>query len=146
MSRMKESLINGFQVLSNGERVWVNGPDGCSVARFSITGIDVHRPSAEQAEKGPCLDCQPGPMDEAGWQAFLESVEAHYDVKIPDKHKPEWLKDEGEKKTYPLIEGMRKALQAQKTDRCVRPEAGLQGSEQAVDPATGEQHGITARK
>lgn len=87
----QESMVGGYQVLSDGMRIWVNGPDGSSVARFSAVGIDVHNPVSEQAEKGECLNCQHAPMDEAGWQAFLASLKEHFNLVIPDRFKPEWL-------------------------------------------------------
>jgi len=40
---MKEQIVAGYQVLSDGRTCWVNAPTGESVARFSAVGIDVHR-------------------------------------------------------------------------------------------------------
>lgn len=62
------------------------GPDGASAARFSIrSGRDVHRSVAEQRATGKeCLDCAP----DTNYDAFVASVQRHYGVVIPAKHRP----------------------------------------------------------
>jgi hypothetical protein len=84
--RMKRSIVNNHEVLSDGRRVWVNGPDGASVARYSpMAGRDVHRPLEEQRTTGKeCLDCSP----DTDYDAFVASVHRHYGVVIPSKHRP----------------------------------------------------------
>lgn len=84
---MKRSVVRGFEVLSDGRRVWVNGPDGASVARYSPTaGRDVHTSVAVQRATGKeCLDCS----HDLDYPAFVASVLAHYRISIPAKHRPD---------------------------------------------------------
>ncbi|APU88921.1 hypothetical protein Rctr197k_115 [Virus Rctr197k] len=90
---MKSDVIHGHQVVSDGKTVWVNGPDGGCVARFSFTGgIDIHKTAMKQIETGKaCLDCKPGPSTSADWEHFKEQVALHYALVIPDDHRPEAL-------------------------------------------------------
>jgi hypothetical protein len=84
---MRRSISNGHEVLSDDSgRVWVNGPNGASVARYSPrAGRDVHRTIEEQRATGSeCLDCSPDP----DFETFVASVERHYGVKIAAKHRP----------------------------------------------------------
>lgn len=91
-------VINKHEVLSDGTRVWINGPDGASVARFSViqglsqAAIDVHHPLREQAEKGECLDCARVPVSLAAWERFVASVQKHHGVRVPDDYKPRGLR------------------------------------------------------
>lgn len=80
-----------YQVQSNGERVWVNGPDGASVARISQHGgIDVHRPLAEQGHLGECLDCRRDLTGAAAWAHFVASLWRHFGVALAERHRPKW--------------------------------------------------------
>ena len=82
-----------YQVQSNGERVWVNGPDGASVARISKHGgIDIHRPLAEQAEHGECLDCRHDLRGALAWNHFIASMLLHFGIQITLRHRPKWAK------------------------------------------------------
>lgn len=84
---MKRSVIKGHEILSdNTGRVWVNGPNGAAVARYSPrAGRDVHQPLDVQRESGgECLDCSPDP----DFKTFAASVLQHYGVKLPKKHYP----------------------------------------------------------
>lgn len=95
---MRTEIINGYEVSSDGRRVWVNSPtSGASVARFSVFGstamVDVHREPAEQAEKGECLDCAAGECSLGLWNHFKRALRKHYKLEIPDRHKPEALND-----------------------------------------------------
>lgn len=77
---MKRRIVSGHELLTDGRRFWVNGPDGGAVARFSPTaGRDVHRPLSQQQAAGECLDCAP----DTSFAAFAESVARHYGVEIP---------------------------------------------------------------
>ena len=96
---MKEATIRShhalrpglYQVQSNGDRVWVNGPDGASVARISqFGGIDVHRPLAEQANQGECLDCRHDLSGVPAWEHFARAVRDHFGVMIAMRHRPKW--------------------------------------------------------
>ena len=73
-----------IQLSGDGTRLWVNGPDGSAVGRFSKRfGIDVHRSGTEQiGGSGACLFCthaKAGPVD---WQRFLAAVQEHYGLAI----------------------------------------------------------------
>jgi hypothetical protein len=111
---VNRSIVNGHEILSDGRRVWVNGPDGAAVARYSSTaGRDVHRPMSEQRETGDeCLDCS-GDTD---YDTFADSVLRHYRVAIPKKHRP---------RAATLTLAMRRALIS--LHRNGHPAAGIQG-------------------
>jgi hypothetical protein len=81
--------VNNHEVMSNGERVWINGPDGASVARFSSrAGRDIHKPYAEVVATGEeCLDCSPS----TSWEEFKEGVLKHYGIDLHEKHAPQPL-------------------------------------------------------
>jgi hypothetical protein len=96
---MKEATVKSrhplrpglYQVQSNGERVWVNGPDGASVARISMFGgIDVHRPLTEQADHGECLDCRHDLRGAQAWDHFVRAVLRHFGVYVAARHRPKW--------------------------------------------------------
>lgn len=65
--------------------VWVNGPDGSCIGRFSKRfGIDVHRTATAQlAGEGECLMCTHKPADQASWQLFVEAMQRHHGVTVP---------------------------------------------------------------
>ncbi len=92
---MRESNDGGYQILSDGRRVWVNGLSGESLARLSQVGshvlIDVHLPLHEQRCHGKeCLDCR---HDLKGWYAwgyFVGSVKKNYGVEVGEEHRPKW--------------------------------------------------------
>jgi hypothetical protein len=82
---MKRSIVNNHEILSDKSgRIWVNGPNGASVARYSPrAGRDVHQPmDVQRATGGECLDCSP----DTDVQKFAASVLEHYKIKIPKKH------------------------------------------------------------
>lgn len=88
---LKEEVVSGYQVLSDGRTCWVNAPTGESVARFSVNGIDIHRLASQQRTLGACLDCKPGPLGEDGWLLFKLSMRQHYSLEVHDRHKPRRL-------------------------------------------------------
>ena len=93
---MQEEIINGYQVESDGRRVWVNSPTtGASVARFSIfeniAMVDVHHEPHEQKEKGERLDCAHGECSIDLWLHFKRALRTHYEIEMPDSHMPEIL-------------------------------------------------------
>ena len=89
---MKQQIIQGYEVLSDGRTVWVNAPTGEAVARFSWMGIDVHRRLEDQRIKGQCLDCRPGPLGKSDWGIFKTLMLQHYQLTVPDRHCPRGLK------------------------------------------------------
>lgn len=91
LRRLQVERLGLYQVQSNGDRVWVNGPDGASVARISQHGgIDVHRPLAEQGELGECLDCRRDLAGADAWEHFIRSLLRHFGVHIAERHRPKW--------------------------------------------------------
>lgn len=83
-----ETESNGHQVTSDGRTVWVNDPDGAATARFSTFGIDIHRPIAEQKEKGECLFCTHAQTTEDDWNLFVEKMRELFNVTIGRLHMP----------------------------------------------------------
>jgi hypothetical protein len=89
---MLETESNGHQVLSDGRTVWINGPDGCSVGRFSAHGgIDIHRPAEEQRTLGACLFCKPGPSGPDDYTQFLRLLGDLFGVEVDERHRPKTL-------------------------------------------------------
>ena len=76
-----------YQILSDGKTVWVNKP--VLVGRFSRFGLDVHKP--EICDGGHCIHCTTGLPTPADWETFVAAMVEHFDVVVPDKHKPKWL-------------------------------------------------------
>lgn len=65
-------LIDGYEILSDGRSVWVNGPpDGVMLARLGPHGYEV----------GPIVRS-------GGWPEFAKAVEARYGLVLDDKHRP----------------------------------------------------------
>lgn len=85
---MEQDFQEPYDVLSDGETVWVNGPEGC-IARFGRAGIDIHRPASEQLEKGQCLHCTHGPTTANDWQTFVLEVDQFFGVKVAGVHMPD---------------------------------------------------------
>jgi len=77
-----------FEILGDGFRVWVNGPDGGSVARFN-NSIDIHRPASEHGSKGQCLYCTRTQVTPSDWPVFVSKMKELYGVEIPDEFKPD---------------------------------------------------------
>lgn len=65
--------------------VWVNGPDGSCIGRFSKRfGIDVHRTATAQlAGEGECIMCTHSPADHAAWLLFVRAMQEHHGVAVP---------------------------------------------------------------
>jgi len=76
-----------FEILVSecADRVWVNGPDGSSLGRFSkVFGMDIHRTAAEQISGLPeCLHCKYGRCGVDDWRLFRRQMEATYGVELP---------------------------------------------------------------
>lgn len=79
-----------YELSHDGKTVWVNGPDGCCLARFSKKGIDIHRTAMEQ-ERGQCLDCKAGPLEASDWELFRTKMVQYYGIEIPQKFRPKVL-------------------------------------------------------
>ena len=73
-----------IQVAGDGRTLWVNGPDGSAVGRFSKRfGIDVHRSGTEQmAGMGECIFCTHQEAGPGEWKQFLDAVKEHYGLAV----------------------------------------------------------------
>lgn len=87
---MSKSERSDCEVTSDGRTVWVGGPDGCCLGRFSRFGVDVHRDTQGQINIGACLDC----TTSTDWGRFVSSMRRHHGVVVSDEHKPDYLKTE----------------------------------------------------
>jgi hypothetical protein len=85
---MQETTSRGHQIMSDGVTVWVNGPDGCSVARFGRAGIDIHRPFEEQRTQGACLFCTHAETTYDDWKLFRQKVREFFAVTVDRRHCP----------------------------------------------------------
>lgn len=85
---MREKALpeNQYEILvaPQGDRIWVNGPDGSSIARFSKRfGIDVHNTATAQMRGAPeCLMCTHSPAGAAEWQKFCAAVKEFHGVEV----------------------------------------------------------------
>lgn len=84
-------MMDAYDVTSDGNTVWVNGPEGC-IGRFGKGGIDIHRPASEQMEKGQCLHCTHAITTDDDWRTFVAEMDQFFGVKITDDHKPDRLR------------------------------------------------------
>jgi len=82
------------EVAWDGRTVWINGPDGHSVARFGFAGVDVHTSLDEQRATGnQCLDCRAHGVDpRASWERFRDVVRERHGVEIPEVARPDWVR------------------------------------------------------
>lgn len=95
---MRSRIVDGHEVAWDGRTVWVNsGVDGCSLARFSRAGIDVHKPASEQSLSGnPCLACRHRSGEDMtleDWSEFKALMREHHAVAVPDDAMPDYLKE-----------------------------------------------------
>ena len=72
------------QVSEDRKTVWVHGPDGSTVGRFSkVFGMDVHTTLSEQLEgAGQCLHCTHERPDRAEWDMFCGLMLKHYGIQV----------------------------------------------------------------
>jgi hypothetical protein len=70
------------QISASGDTVWVHGPDGSTVGRFSRRfGMDVHTTVKKQMEgASQCLACTHGRAGQEQWERFCVLLEHHYGV------------------------------------------------------------------
>ena len=76
-----------IEITSDGITVWINNENGL-IGRFGRAGIDIHRCSIEQSEKGECLYCTHTFTVAKDWDTFVVKMKELYDVVVPWKHKP----------------------------------------------------------
>lgn len=92
---IKREIVNKCEVMSDGQRVWVNDKHGCSIGRFTNWGtVDIHTSGTSQLRNGGhCLDCRNDLRGEAAWKHFVAGMYEHHGVVISDKHRPKrWRK------------------------------------------------------
>lgn len=79
-----------YQISVDRTTVWINGPDGSCVGRFSPTAYEVHKDVAAQLAGGSqCLLCAPRSRDfAADWATFVAGMAEHYGVEVGDRYKP----------------------------------------------------------
>lgn len=82
----------GHACAVSGRTVWINGPDGGSIARFGLGGIDIHRTAREQAAQGACLYCTHTSPTRADWDLFVDKVRELYGIEVGEEHRPDRLK------------------------------------------------------
>ncbi len=72
------------RVAQDGKTVWVNGPDGGAIGRFSKQfGMDVHSTAVEQMSSGrQCVGCTHGPAGEEEWEVFRSKMLEHHGVRL----------------------------------------------------------------
>lgn len=87
---MRERILkqNGdkYQLMTDGNTVWVNDSSGCCIGRLTRFGIDVHTTAAEQRRgERQCLDCRTvsGQITDEVWQEFRVSMKKHHSLEIP---------------------------------------------------------------
>lgn len=77
---MKEVIINGVQVQTDGRTIWLNGPDGINVGRLSEAVMEVR--VGVHWITSPCRG--------EGWSLFQEEVSRLLGFDLPEDFKPEW--------------------------------------------------------
>jgi hypothetical protein len=92
-----ETLSNEHQVISDGHRVWVNGPGGDAVGRLGYFAgkamVDIHLPLSQQRETGgECLDCRHDLPPGEAWEHFVRGIRGHFGVEIVERHRPRWAR------------------------------------------------------
>lgn len=80
-----------YEVMGDGNTVWVNGHGGACLGRFGRGGIDIHNELRHMAAKGQCLDCTHGRPTLDEWKRFVEGMKKHHDVDVSEDYRPRWL-------------------------------------------------------
>lgn len=80
-------MTHADQIQVSGDRstVWVHGPDGSTVGRFSTRfGMDVHTTVAQQMQgASQCLHCTHFAPKHADWLRFCSLMWDHYGIVVP---------------------------------------------------------------
>jgi hypothetical protein len=101
---MNGRIINGQQILWDGQTVWINAPSGECLGRFGAGGIDFHRTMAEQMAGHPeCLECTHHRPAYPEWERFVALVKEVLGVELPLESRPSFIKH-----TEPLPEKPKK--------------------------------------
>lgn len=73
-----------IQEAATKDRLWIHGPDGSTVGRFGLMGIDLHNSITEQLNGAPqCRLCTPGPATLEHWELFREKAKEWWGVDVP---------------------------------------------------------------
>lgn len=82
------AVTEAYEILvaPSGDRLWVNGADGSSIARFSKRfGIDVHNTATAQVSGKPeCLFCTHGAASRVEWELFRTNLLEHHGIEIDE--------------------------------------------------------------
>jgi len=82
------------QITADGRTVWVNSFDG-SLGRFSRFGVDVHTLITAQMNGAPqCLACTHERPNLADWRRFQTLMRQYYNVRVGDRHMPDFIRAE----------------------------------------------------
>ncbi len=122
----REKVVKGFQITTDGNVIWVTDRKGCTVARFSKTGIDVHYGFEEQLKRGvACVDCRGVQLSPAAWDDFVDSVKKHHGVQLPEMFRPDWCRvrkktgNRRAKRTDAYVRGVGLKVAARRCDECL---------------------------
>jgi len=82
---MRTHRVNPTGVLIEADvnTTWVTTPDGHTVGRFGLRGVDVHT-----ADSMGCVDCTHGPTGDREWGRFVEGMKAEHGVTLFDFDRP----------------------------------------------------------
>jgi hypothetical protein len=91
MAAFERMTNDGYQIIVNGRRLWVNSPQGMCVARFGNGLMEVHKDAEQQMATGEqCLDCRRMTQNfDADWAWFVRSVKQFYGVMLLPMEMPE---------------------------------------------------------
>lgn len=77
-------ILHAIDVAHDEGTVWVTGPDGSCVGRFSKRfGLDVHRTvTAQMAGEPQCLHCTHEPATWQDWLTFCDDMFMHFGIRV----------------------------------------------------------------
>jgi hypothetical protein len=75
------------RVSTDGTTVWVDDGTGYCLGRFGRMGIDVHVPPTPHAGT-ECLYCTHETTTPEDWRTFVEKMQHHHGVTIPENAMP----------------------------------------------------------
>lgn len=90
-----QNPLYDVQASSDKTTVWVHGPDGSCVGRFSKKfGLDVHTSITDQMRgASQCLNCTHEPASIKDWEAFRSDMMTHFNIPV-DRELIAWTQEE----------------------------------------------------
>lgn len=85
---MKNETIKGYQILSDGHKVWVNSQDGC-VARFCRLSSEL--PDCSSYQKQNYYLDHGKTVTNRHWSLFVDKVQEFFSIKISNEHRPDFI-------------------------------------------------------